>query len=130
LEELFHTHRFHRWGKSTTGVVPLDSDLFQSTVNYVRIPKGLAAKVWFKKIAWRSGNAFHPPIHIRRYSRRADMEKHSTGKASPKRRNLNRKTQTRNTARLHGQRSHTNNVDSADRRGREGLRGTRLRTYG
>jgi hypothetical protein len=57
MEELI-TIRGETDGTSTSGTVPLDSDLFQSTVNYVRIPKGLAAKVWFKKIAGEAETLF------------------------------------------------------------------------
>jgi hypothetical protein len=45
-------------GTSTTGVIALDSDLFQSTVNFFRIPKGLSVKVWFKKIAGEGETLF------------------------------------------------------------------------
>jgi hypothetical protein len=45
-------------GTSTSGVVPLDSDLFQSTVTYLRIPKGLVAKVWFKKVSGEAETLF------------------------------------------------------------------------
>jgi hypothetical protein len=41
-----------------SGTVPLDSDLFQSTVNYFRIPKGLTVKIWFKKIAGEGETLF------------------------------------------------------------------------
>jgi hypothetical protein len=57
MEELI-TLRGETDGTSTSGTVPLDSDLFQSTVNYVRIPKGLAAKVWFKKISGEAETLF------------------------------------------------------------------------
>jgi hypothetical protein len=45
-------------GSATSGTVPLDSDLFQSTVNYFRIPKGMAAKIWFKKVAGEGETLF------------------------------------------------------------------------
>lgn len=45
-------------GTNTTGTVPLESDLFQSAVNYFRIPKGLSAKIWFKKIAGEDETLF------------------------------------------------------------------------
>jgi len=45
-------------GTSTSGVVPLDSDLLQATVSYVRIPRGLKAKVWFKKISGEAETLF------------------------------------------------------------------------
>ena len=45
-------------GTATSGTVPLDSDLFQSTVNYFRIPKGLTAKIWFKKVAGEGETLF------------------------------------------------------------------------
>ena len=45
-------------GSSTSGTVPLYSDLFQSTVNYFRIPKGLTAKVWFKKVSGEGETLF------------------------------------------------------------------------
>jgi hypothetical protein len=57
MEELI-TIRGETDGTATSGTVPLDSDLFQSTVNYVRIPKGLAAKVWFKKISGEAETLF------------------------------------------------------------------------
>jgi len=38
-------------GTSATGVFSLDSDLLYLTVTYVRIPKGLKAKIWFKKLS-------------------------------------------------------------------------------
>jgi hypothetical protein len=45
-------------GSATSGTVPLDSDLFYSTVSYLRIPKGMAAKIWFKKIAGEAETLF------------------------------------------------------------------------
>jgi hypothetical protein len=45
-------------GTSTSGVIPLDSDLFYSTVNFFRIPKGMTAKIWFKKIAGEAETLF------------------------------------------------------------------------
>jgi len=45
-------------GTDTSGTVPLDSDLFQSTVTYLRIPKGLTAKVWFKKVSGEGETLF------------------------------------------------------------------------
>jgi len=45
-------------GSATTGTVSLDSDLFQSTVAYFRIPKGMKAKIWFKKIAGEGETLF------------------------------------------------------------------------
>jgi hypothetical protein len=57
MEELI-TIRGETDGSATSGTVALDSDLFQSTVNYIRIPKGLAAKVWFKKIACEAETLF------------------------------------------------------------------------
>jgi len=45
-------------GASTTGVVSLDSDLFYSAVSYFRIPRGLAAKVWFKKVSGEGETLF------------------------------------------------------------------------
>ncbi len=38
-------------GTSTTGVVSLDSDILYSQVQYVRIPRGMVAKIWFKKVS-------------------------------------------------------------------------------
>lgn len=38
-------------GTATSGVVSLDSDILRFTTSYVRIPKGLKIKVWFKKIS-------------------------------------------------------------------------------
>ena len=49
-EELF-VLRGESDGTNTTGTFALDSDLLYSTVTYVRIPKGLKAKVWFKKLS-------------------------------------------------------------------------------
>jgi hypothetical protein len=45
-------------GTSTSGVIPLDSDLFQATVNFFRIPKGMTAKIWFKKVAGEGETLF------------------------------------------------------------------------
>lgn len=45
-------------GSATTGTVSLDSDLFQSEAAYFRIPKGLKAKIWFKKIAGEGETLF------------------------------------------------------------------------
>ena len=45
-------------GSSTTGTAPLDSDIFQATVNYFRIPKGLKAKVWFIDVAGEGETRF------------------------------------------------------------------------
>jgi hypothetical protein len=45
-------------GASTTGTVPLYSDVFYSTVTYIRIPKGMAAKIWFKKISGEGETLF------------------------------------------------------------------------
>jgi hypothetical protein len=45
-------------GTNVSGVVPLDSDLFQSTVDYFRIPKGMTAKIWFKKISGEGETLF------------------------------------------------------------------------
>jgi len=38
-------------GSSTTGDFSLDSPILHSTVTYVRIPKGMKAKVWCKRIS-------------------------------------------------------------------------------
>jgi hypothetical protein len=45
-------------GTSATGTVSLYSDVFYSTVTYIRIPKGMAAKIWFKKIAGEGETLF------------------------------------------------------------------------
>lgn len=45
-------------GSTTTGTVPLDSDLFQSTVTSFRLPRGLKAKVWFKKVSGEDETLF------------------------------------------------------------------------
>jgi len=45
-------------GSATSGTAPLDSDLFQATVTYFRIPKGLKAKVWFIDIAGEGATRF------------------------------------------------------------------------
>jgi hypothetical protein len=52
------TIRGETTGTDVSGTVSLDSDLFQSTVNYFRIPKGLTAKIWFKKIAGEDETLF------------------------------------------------------------------------
>jgi hypothetical protein len=57
MEELI-TLRGETDGSALSGTVPLDSDLFQSTVTYLRIPKGLAAKVWFKKVSGDADTLF------------------------------------------------------------------------
>lgn len=36
---------------STSGDFSLKSDIFYSAVTYIRIPKGLKVKVWFKKVS-------------------------------------------------------------------------------
>jgi hypothetical protein len=56
-EELL-TIRGETDGSATSGTVSLDSDLFYSTVSYLRIPKGMAAKIWFKKIAGEAETLF------------------------------------------------------------------------
>ena len=38
-------------GASTEGTFELDSDIFYDRVSFIRIPKGMKAKVWFKKLA-------------------------------------------------------------------------------
>lgn len=38
-------------GSSTTGTFSLQSDMFYSSVSYIRIPKGVKAKIWCKRIA-------------------------------------------------------------------------------
>ena len=45
-------------GSTTSGTIDLYSDLFQSAVQYFRIPKGLTAKIWFKKIAGEGETLF------------------------------------------------------------------------
>jgi len=45
-------------GTTTSGVVSLDSDLFHSPVEFFRIPKGMKAKVWFKKVAGEGDTLF------------------------------------------------------------------------
>jgi hypothetical protein len=45
-------------GSATSGTLALDSDLFYSTVNYFRIPKGLTAKIWFKKVSGEGETLF------------------------------------------------------------------------
>jgi hypothetical protein len=45
-------------GTSTSGTVSLNSDVFYSAVNYIRIPKGMVAKVWFKKVAGEGETLF------------------------------------------------------------------------
>ncbi|MCD6241033.1 hypothetical protein J7K27_05905 [Candidatus Bathyarchaeota archaeon] len=45
-------------GSSTTGTVSLNSDLFHSSVSYIRIPKGLKAKIWFKKVSGEGETLF------------------------------------------------------------------------
>jgi hypothetical protein len=57
-EEELLTIRGETDEKSTSGVIPLDSDLFYSTVDFLRIPKGMTAKIWFKKIAGEGETLF------------------------------------------------------------------------
>jgi len=57
MEELL-TIRGETDGSSTTGTVPLYSDLFYEPVNYFRIPKGMAAKIWFKKVSGEGETLF------------------------------------------------------------------------
>jgi len=45
-------------GTSTTGTVSLYSDLFHSPVNYFRIPKGMSAKIWWKKVSGEAETLF------------------------------------------------------------------------
>lgn len=45
-------------GTDTSGVVRLDSDVLYTPVEYVRIPKGLKAKVWFKKVSGEGETLF------------------------------------------------------------------------
>lgn len=45
-------------GTDTSGVVKLDSDILYTPVEYVRIPKGLKCKVWFKKISGEGETLF------------------------------------------------------------------------
>jgi hypothetical protein len=45
-------------GSTTSGIVSLNCDLFQSTVTYFRIPKGMTAKIWFKKISGEGETLF------------------------------------------------------------------------
>lgn len=47
MEELFTVYG----SVSGTGDYTLDSDIFASTVNYIRIPKGTKLKVWCKRIS-------------------------------------------------------------------------------
>jgi len=37
-------------GSSTEGVFELESDILHGTVSYIRIPKGMKAKIWAKRI--------------------------------------------------------------------------------
>lgn len=50
-----------RGSVSGTGVYSLDSDLFYSTTNNVRLPRGAKCKVWTKRIA---GEAAHVDIEF------------------------------------------------------------------
>lgn len=45
-------------GTDTSGVVRLDSDVLYTPVEYVRIPKGLKVKVWFKKVSGEGETLF------------------------------------------------------------------------
>jgi len=45
-------------GTTASGTISLNSDIFQSPVQYFRIPKGLTAKIWFKKIAGEGETLF------------------------------------------------------------------------
>lgn len=58
IEAELITIRGETTGTETTGTVPLDSDLFQSTASHFRLPKGLKAKLWFKKIAGEGETLF------------------------------------------------------------------------
>ncbi|MEM2946299.1 MAG: hypothetical protein QXI87_08140 [Thermoproteota archaeon] len=58
MEEELLILRGETTGTDTSGTVPLDSDLFYSTVNYFRIPKGLKAKIWAKKLSGEGETLF------------------------------------------------------------------------
>jgi len=45
-------------GSSTSGTVSLNSDIFYSSVQYIRIPKGCKAKIWFQKVAGEGETLF------------------------------------------------------------------------
>jgi hypothetical protein len=45
-------------GSSTSGVVSLDSDLFYGGVSFLRIPRGMTAKIWFKKVSGEGETLF------------------------------------------------------------------------
>jgi hypothetical protein len=45
-------------GSNATGTVSLNSDLLQSSVTSVRIPKGMKAKIWFKKVSGEGETLF------------------------------------------------------------------------
>jgi hypothetical protein len=52
------TIRGETTGTDASGTLALDSDLFQATVTYFRIPKGMTAKIWFKKVAGEGETLF------------------------------------------------------------------------
>jgi hypothetical protein len=45
-------------GASTSGTVSLDSDLFYGGVSFLRIPRGMTAKIWFKKVSGEAETLF------------------------------------------------------------------------
>jgi hypothetical protein len=57
VEELF-TLSGATDGTSTSGVVSLNSDLFNSAITVFRIPKGLTAKIWFKEVSGEAETKF------------------------------------------------------------------------
>lgn len=52
------TFRGETNGTSTSGTVSLWSDILNATATYVRIPKGMKAKIWFKKVSGDGETAF------------------------------------------------------------------------
>jgi hypothetical protein len=45
-------------GTSTSGTVSLNSDLFYGGVSFLRIPRGMTAKIWFKKVSGEAETLF------------------------------------------------------------------------
>jgi len=45
-------------GTSTSGTCSLSSDIFYGPVTYVRIPKGVKAKIWFKTVGGEGETLF------------------------------------------------------------------------
>ena len=50
-------------GTDTTGTYELTSDIIYGTVNHIRIPKGMKAKIWIKKISGDPGTVYIQMTH-------------------------------------------------------------------